>query len=92
MGFGEHLYFVVADQFGEYASTLAIIVVSYIFVLYMLDADEWSTTLGTLVLDVSILVIVAGIIFLILLVAHKYPYGMLCLFAVFNPLWLLIVR
>ena len=92
MGFGGQVYYAIADQFGEYASTLAIMVVSYIFVLYMLDADQWNSTLGTLVLDVSVLAIVAGLILLVLLLAYQYPYGMICLFALFNPLWLLIIK
>lgn len=92
MGFGEQVYYAIADEFGEYASTLAVGLLVFIFVLYMLDADKWDSVIGTLLLDLSALAIVAGFVLLILLLAYQFPYGMVCLFALFNPLWLLTVK
>lgn len=92
MGFGEHVYYAIADEFGEYASALAVLLASFIVALYMLDADQWNSVVGTIVLDLSILIVVAGIVLLILLLAYQFPYGMICLFALFNPLWLLTVK
>lgn len=92
MGFGEQVYYAIADEFGEYADMLAIFLVSFMFLLYMLDADQWSSVFGILVLDLSVLITVAGFVLLVLLLAYQYPYGMVCLFALFNPLWLLTVK
>ena len=86
------MYYAIADEFGEYADMLAIFLVSFIFLLYMLDADQWSSVFGILVLDLSVLITVAGFVLLVLLLAYQYPYGMVCLFALFNPLWLLTVK
>jgi hypothetical protein len=92
MGFGEQVYYAIADEFGEYANTLAWGLAIFIFVLYMLDADQWSSVIGTVLLDLSVLVVVAGLVLLVLLLAYRFPYGMICLFALFNPLWLLTVK
>ena len=86
------MYYAIADEFGEYADMLAIFLVSFMFLLYMLDADQWSSVFGILVLDLSVLITVAGFVLLVLLLAYQYPYGMVCLFALFNPLWLLTVK
>ena len=92
MGFGEEVYYAIADEFGEYANTLAYGLAIFIFVLYMLDADQWSSMIGTVILDFSVLIVVAGFVLLVLLLAYQFPYGMVCLFALFNPLWLLTVK
>eukprot|EP00804_Cyclotella_cryptica_P010313 CCRYP_012242-RA/>CCRYP_012242-RA protein AED:0.10 eAED:0.10 QI:0/0.84/0.75/1/0.73/0.55/20/4684/1413 len=92
MGFGEQVYYAIADEFGEYAFGLGVGLLIFIFILYMLDADQWNSVVGTLVLDMSVLAVVAGFVLLVLLMAYQFPYGMVCLFALFNPLWLLTVK
>ena len=92
MGFGEQVYYAIADEFGEYANTLTYGLAIFIFVLYMLDADQWNSVFGTVLLDLSVLAVVAGFVLLVLLLAYQFPYGMVCLFALFNPLWLLTVK
>ena len=92
MGFGEQVYYAIADEFGKYATTLATGLIIFIVLLYMLDADEWNSVAGALLLDISVLAVVAGFVLLVLLLAYQFPYGMICLFALFNPLWLLTVK
>ena len=92
MGLGENLFYALSEKFGDYAYGLAIALAAYIFTLYMLDANDWKSTGGAVFLDISILTIITGLVLLVLLIADKYPYGMVCLFALFNPLWLLAIK
>jgi len=92
MGLGEQLFYTLSERFGDYAYGLALALAGYAFILYMLDANEWDSKLGSLVLDFSVISVVTGIVLLVLLIADMYPYGMVCLFALFNPLWLLAVK
>eukprot|EP00970_Alexandrium_tamarense_P018467 scaffold13340_cov212-Alexandrium_tamarense.AAC.22 len=92
MGLGENIYYAIADEMGHYAFGLALGLATFIFALYMLDADEWESKVGSIFLDVSILGIVCCFVLLVLFIADQFPYGMVCLFALFNPLWLLTVK
>ncbi|KAL7531828.1 hypothetical protein ACHAXR_005796 [Thalassiosira sp. AJA248-18] len=92
MGFGEQIYYSIAIEMGQHAYGLALGLAVIILVLYMLDADEWTSQAGSIFLDLCILAIVCGFVFLVLLIADLFPYGMVCLFAVFHPLWLLALK
>ena len=92
MGFGEQIYYTVAVEYGHISPVLALALAAFIFVLYMLDADEWKGRCSSIFLDLSKLVIVCGLVMLVLMIADKFPYGMICLFAIFQPLWLLALK
>lgn len=92
MGLGEDIYFVISDKFGEHAYILALGLFGFVVGLYMLDAECWSGKLAKGVLKVCIMVIVLGVVLLTLCIADQFPYGMVCLFAIFQPLWLLGVK
>ena len=42
MGMGENIYYIISDQFGEYAYILAIGLFVVILGLYMFDAECWG--------------------------------------------------
>jgi len=92
MGFGEQIYYTLAIEMGHYGYALAAALAAFIFFLYMFDADEWSSHCGSVLLDVCVLFIVCGSVLLVLLIADQFPEGMVCLFAVFHPLWLLALK
>lgn len=95
MGMGENIYYVISDQFGEYAYTLAIGLFVLVLGLYMFDAECWGedgNKVAVLFLDFLTMIIVLGVVLLVLTIADKFPYGMVCLFAIFQPLWLLAVK
>jgi len=92
MGFGEHIYYTIALEMGEYGYALGLGLAVFMFTLYMIDADEWTSHCGSIFLDFFILTIVFGLVLLVLLIADRFPYGMVCLFAVFHPLWLLAFK
>ncbi|KAL9188273.1 hypothetical protein ACHAXT_006651 [Thalassiosira profunda] len=89
MGAGEQIYYRIAIELGEHASALAAGLAAYIVALYMLDADQWASRCGSIARDLSILAVIVGTVILVLMIADRYPYGMICLFAIFQPLWLL---
>ena len=92
MGFGEQIYHTIATELGHLSSGLALALFALAFALYMLDANEWTSRCGSVFLDICILAIVCGVVLLVLLITEDYPYGMVCLFAVFHPLWLLALK
>ena len=92
MGFGENIYYVISDKFGNYAYSLALGLLASVLGLYMFDAECWSGKLALVYLDVCIMAIVLGVVLLTLCIADRFPYGMVCLFAMFQPLWLLAVK
>jgi len=92
MGFGEQIYYATSESFGEYAYGLALSLAVFIFGLYMLDADEWTSHNGKIFLYICMFSIVGGVVLLVLLIADRFPYGTVCLFAVMYPLWLLALK
>mmetsp|Transcript_26650 Transcript_26650/g.38076 ORF Transcript_26650/g.38076 Transcript_26650/m.38076 type:complete len:1055 (-) Transcript_26650:72-3236(-) len=92
MGLGEHIYYAISDRFGEYSYSLALALLASMLGLYMFDAECWSGKLALIFLDLSTMIIVLGVVLLTLCIADQFPYGMVCLFAIFQPLWLLAVK
>eukprot|EP00574_Skeletonema_japonicum_P004095 CAMPEP_0201726112 /NCGR_PEP_ID=MMETSP0593-20130828/9275_1 /ASSEMBLY_ACC=CAM_ASM_000672 /TAXON_ID=267983 /ORGANISM="Skeletonema japonicum, Strain CCMP2506" /LENGTH=1129 /DNA_ID=CAMNT_0048217581 /DNA_START=41 /DNA_END=3430 /DNA_ORIENTATION=+ len=92
MGLGEHIYYAISDRFGDYAYSLALGLLASMLGLYMFDAECWSGKLALIFLDLCTMVIVLGVVLLTLCIADQFPYGMVCLFAIFQPLWLLAVK
>lgn len=92
MGFGEDIYYKLAYELGDNAPLLASILTVSLFALYMLDADEWTSRCGSIFLKLCALVIACGVVLLALFVADDFPYAMVCLYAVFYPLWLLALK
>ena len=92
MGFGEQIYFAIANEMGGHAYGLALGLTASIFALYMLDADEWTSKCGRIFLHMSIFVIVCGFALLALLTADRFPYGTICMFVILYPVWLLALK
>ncbi|KAL7554335.1 hypothetical protein ACHAWF_017776 [Thalassiosira exigua] len=92
MGYGEQIYYAVAGEMGQHAYALALGIATFVFLLYMLDADEWTSRCGAIFLDACILWLVCGVVLLVLMIADRFPYGMVCLFAIFHPVWLLALK
>lgn len=92
MGFGEHIYYAISDSFGDYAYSLALGLLVSMLILYMFDAECWNGKLALIFLDICTMMIVLGVVLLTLCIADQFPYGMVCLFAIFQPLWLLAVK
>lgn len=92
MGFGEAFYYTLSNQFGDYSQYLAGILLISAFIFYILDIDEWSSKLGKVVCYLTSSVIFLGFVLLVMLVSNDYPYGIITMFALFNPLWLLVVK
>ena len=63
-----------------------------VFLFYILDIDEWNSKVGNLFRIFSVSLIFLSFVLLVMLVSNQYPYGIITLFALFNPLWLLIVK
>ena len=92
MGLGENIYYVISDRFGDYAYGIAVGIVLSVLGLYMLDAECWKGKFALAFLDICTMIIVLGVVLLVLCIADDFPYGMVCLFAIFQPLWLLAVK
>jgi hypothetical protein len=90
MGLGENIYYVISHKFGEYAYGLALGLFLFVLILYMFDAECWTGKMALLILDLCKVVIVLCVVLLVLCIADRFPYGMACLFALFQPLWLLL--
>ncbi len=92
MGMGENIYYVISNKFGEYAYGLALGLFVFVLGLYMFDAECWEGKVALVFLDLCTMIIVLGVVLLVLCIADQFPYGMVCLFAIFQPLWLLAVK
>ncbi|EJK56247.1 hypothetical protein THAOC_23909 [Thalassiosira oceanica] len=93
MGYGETIFYGLADRASPgAAAALGLALTVLVLVLYLLDADGWAGGAGGLALDLSMLTVVVGLVLLVMLMAHEYPYGIVCLFAIFMPLWLLALK
>ncbi|KAL7433449.1 hypothetical protein ACHAXM_003585, partial [Skeletonema potamos] len=96
MGLGENIYYVISDKFGDYAYGLALGLFIFGLGLYLFDAECWGEGEGGsiigIVLDICTMIIMLGVVLLVLCIADQFPYGMVCLFAIFQPLCLLAVK
>lgn len=93
MGFGESFYYALSNQFGFLSLHLSGIILVSTFLYYILDIDEWSSsTFGKIMRFVLTFGLFALFIMWVLLVSNELPYGIISLFAIVNPLWLLMVK
>jgi hypothetical protein len=93
MGYGESFYYALSTQFGSYSFHLSGILLISLFLYYILDIDEWSTSLlGKVARFVLTLTLFALFVMWILLVSNDIPYGIITMFAIFHPLWLLMIK
>ena len=92
MGYGESLYYSLSHQFGGHAYIPASILIGYGFVFYILDIDQWNTRAGNVFRGLSIATMFVLFVILVMLVSNHFPYGVIALFALFQPLWLLSVK
>ena len=92
MGFGESIYYNLAYRFGEYAFILAGILVIVAFFFYILDIDEWNSTVGKSFCFLSMVLMFLSFVLLVMLVSNEHPSGVISLFSLLLPLWVLIVK
>jgi len=92
MGLGEIFYFALSSGFGGYRYALAGALVVAGFFFYILDIDEWTTRKGKLFRAVWSGGMLGTFVILVMLVSNEYPFGLITLFAILNPLCLLLVK
>ena len=92
MGFGESFYYQLSYQFGGYAYIFAGILIISGFFFYILDVGEWNSAIGNVFRFCAASGIFITFVILIMLVSNEHPFGLISLFALFNPLWMLMVK
>ena len=93
MGYGESFYYALSTKFSSYSLYLSGILLIYLFLYYILDIDEWSSSsIGKLCRFILTLGLFAIFVIWVLLASNDIPYGIITMFAIFNPLWLLMVK
>lgn len=93
MGFGESFYYALShSQFADYSWVLAGGLVLAGLFFYLLDISEWNGIVGRVVRGLFGAAAFAVFVLLVLLVSNEFPAGVLALFALINPLWLLACR
>lgn len=92
IGYGDVLYYSFTKKFGDYSSVVAEGLIISAFLFYILDIDEWNSAIGNVVRFLCVSLLFFGFSSLVLLVSNQYPYGIITLFALIDPLWLLIVK
>ena len=92
MGFGESFYYQLSYQFGGYAYIFAGILIISGFFFYILDVGEWNSAIGNVFRFCAASGMFITFVILIMLVSNEHPFGLISLFALFNPLWMLMVK
>ena len=92
MGFGESFYYALSNRFGGYAFLVKGILAIALFLFYVLDVDEWNTAIGNGFRCISVAAIFSVFVVTVMLTSNEHPYGLISLFAFFNPLWLLMIK
>jgi hypothetical protein len=93
MGFGESLYYALSNRFGGYANVFAGILAISGFFFYIFDIEEWNNTaIGNTFRFMSVSAIFFLFVTTVMLTSNEHPYRLISLFALFNPLWLLMVK
>ncbi len=92
MGFGESFYYALSNEFGGYASIFAAFLLISGFFFYILDIGEWNTAVGKLFRGLWITVMFIAFVIAVMLVSNRHPVGLISLYPLFNPLWMLMVK
>lgn len=93
MGYGEMFYYSLShSQLGEYDYLVKGCLILSGFLFYIFDIDEWNTAFGSLFRFISLSAMFAIFVFIVILVSNDVPFGIITLFALLNPLWLLMVN
>eukprot|EP00584_Thalassiosira_punctigera_P000831 CAMPEP_0172533624 /NCGR_PEP_ID=MMETSP1067-20121228/6258_1 /TAXON_ID=265564 ORGANISM="Thalassiosira punctigera, Strain Tpunct2005C2" /NCGR_SAMPLE_ID=MMETSP1067 /ASSEMBLY_ACC=CAM_ASM_000444 /LENGTH=844 /DNA_ID=CAMNT_0013318287 /DNA_START=162 /DNA_END=2696 /DNA_ORIENTATION=- len=93
MGFGESFYYALShSQFGDYAHTFAGLLVISGFFFYIFDIDEWNSGVGYVFRFLSVAAMFSVFVLIVILISNEVTFGIITLFALINPLWLLMVK
>lgn len=85
-------YYLLSQTFGEYAYLLVVSLVIAVFFFYILDIGEWNTTFGNIIRFICVSIMFSMFCMTVMLTSNEYPFGLISPFALFNPLWLLMVK
>lgn len=86
LGWGETTFYYMTENYGEYSSLVGGFTALFLVLLYMLDANLWTTRW---IKQVCLEVLVIATVLTVLLLTGDYPYGPICCFAAITPLWLI---
>jgi hypothetical protein len=92
MGFGESFYYALSNEFGGYASIFAAFLLIFGFFFYILDIGEWNTAVGNIVRGICMTVMFIAFVIAVMLVSNEHPVGLISLFPLLNPVWMLLVK
>eukprot|EP00571_Detonula_confervacea_P007225 CAMPEP_0172327990 /NCGR_PEP_ID=MMETSP1058-20130122/60117_1 /TAXON_ID=83371 /ORGANISM="Detonula confervacea, Strain CCMP 353" /LENGTH=905 /DNA_ID=CAMNT_0013045083 /DNA_START=218 /DNA_END=2935 /DNA_ORIENTATION=- len=92
MGFGESLYYTLSLKFGGYSYMFSRILVISGFFFYILDIGEWNSAVGNIFRFICTTAMFSVFVIIVMLTSNEHPFGLISLFALFNPLWLLLVK
>jgi len=92
MGYGELFYYQLSYKFGDSSYIFAGTLIISAFFFYILDIGEWNSAFGKMFRFICILAMFATFVVLVMLVSNEHPFGLISLFALFNPLWMLGVK
>jgi len=91
MGFGESFYYALSHEFGGYAYMFAGALGISGFFFFIFDIDEWNSTLGNIFRFLSVSAMFSVFVLIVILVSNEVTFGIITLFALLIPLWLLMV-
>jgi len=93
MGFGEYFYYTLShSRFGDYAYLFAGGLFLSGFFFYILDIGEWNTAAGYIFRYIIVTAMFSVFVLIVILVSNEVTFGIITLFALLNPLWLLMVK
>lgn len=92
MGFGMDVFYYLADRYGQYAAAAGIGTIVFITTMYLFDFTDWKSPAGKVCRTATWWIFVGGITVVILLTTGDYPYGPICLFALYTPMWLVTIK
>jgi len=91
MGFGESFYYTLSHQFGGYAYIFAGALAVSGFFFYIFDIDQWDSAVGKVFRFICVSAMFSVFVIIVILVSNEVTFGIITLFALLNPLWLMMV-
>lgn len=92
MGYGELFYYQLSYKFGDSSYIFAGTLIISAFFFYILDIGEWNSAFGKIFRFICIFAMFATFVVLVMLISNEHPFGLISLFALFFPLWMLGVK
>eukprot|EP00551_Chaetoceros_affinis_P008204 CAMPEP_0203665284 /NCGR_PEP_ID=MMETSP0090-20130426/2532_1 /ASSEMBLY_ACC=CAM_ASM_001088 /TAXON_ID=426623 /ORGANISM="Chaetoceros affinis, Strain CCMP159" /LENGTH=893 /DNA_ID=CAMNT_0050528793 /DNA_START=83 /DNA_END=2764 /DNA_ORIENTATION=- len=92
IGYGLQTFYFLSRYFEQHAYVLALSLVGFALVLFLLDFHHWHSKCGILSRYIAVSILILGTAVLVCFISATHPYGPISLYIVLMPVWLVLAK